>query len=133
MKTYFIVLASVVFSACEIIVVDPNYDRRQRVLGNYDVTEYSETYNRTYYYGFRIDPSYESDGVVISNFYDVDISVYAYVDYNKLTIPSQVVEGFEVQGVGTIRGDKITLSYHVTDLYKHSYTDFCVATARKGW
>lgn len=88
--------------------------------------EYSETFNDYTYYSVHITKDYSSnDRIYLKNFYGANISVYAYVDYTKITIPNQVVNGYEIEGVGTLQGSNLSLNYRVKDLYHYSATDFC--------
>lgn len=119
-------------SGCEFYYYDPVYDSRDRILGRYDVEEYSETFNDYTSFTVWIERSNNfSDEVWIDNFYAVNISVRAVINYDKLTIPRQVVNGYEVEGVGTVYASSISLSYRVKDLYNSSRTDFLEATAYK--
>jgi hypothetical protein len=119
-------------SGCEFYYYDPVYDSRERVIGRYDVEEYSETFNDYTSFSVWIERSNNySDEVWIDNFYAVNISVRAVINYDKLTIPRQVVNGYEVEGVGTIYASSISLSYRVKDLYNNSRTDFLEANAYK--
>jgi hypothetical protein len=114
-------------AGCNVTVVEPRYDSRDRITGYYDMEEYSHTYNDMTYYTVRVSKSGgDADKVKLSNFYSADISVYAYVYGDKITIPFQVVEGYEVEGVGTIYSDNsMDLNYSVRDKYNNTRTDFC--------
>jgi hypothetical protein len=126
-----IVLFALTATACNLYVVEPQIDRRDRVVGYYIVDEYSHTYNDNSVYSVRISKSGISyDAVNIDNFYASGVRVKAYLNYDRITIPYQVVDGFEIEGVGTIFGDGISLTYKVTDLYKLTPTDFCDSEAR---
>ena len=117
-------------SACEIIVVEPSYDFRDDVVGIWEMDEYSETYNLNAFYDIRITKNFSTpDEVFIHNFYDVDISVIGFVDGSKLVIPLQIVNGYEIEGVGTFRGDRITFTYSVFDDLNGGWTDYCTAIA----
>ncbi|MBA4058632.1 MAG: hypothetical protein C0490_28205 [Marivirga sp.] len=132
MKRMLLVVALLLLlSACDVYVVEPRYDPRDKVIGQYDVEEYSETYNDLTYYSFYITKSGYSREIRIDNFYASDIRVYAYLDYDKVTIPYQVVDGYEIEGVGTAYGSYIKLSYRVKDVYSNSYTDFCETEATR--
>lgn len=122
--------AALVLTSCTIENVEPRYDARDRIVGYYDVEEYSETYNELTYYSLRISKSRYAREVYLDNFYSADISVYATLDYDKITIPYQVVDGFEVEGVGTVYGNEIELSYRVRDRYNDTRSDFCETKAR---
>jgi len=115
-----------VMASCDITIIEPRYDSRDKFVGYYAVEEYSETYNDYTHYSISISKDYNSSYIIyLHNFYGADISVYAQVDYNKITIPYQVVDGYEIEGVGTLSGADINLNYRVKDLYNNSRTDFC--------
>jgi hypothetical protein len=117
-------------SSCEFYYVEPVYRERDRIVGHYDIDEYSETFNDHTTYSIYIEKSNRyGNEFYISNFYGADISVYANISNGKITIPRQVVDGYEIEGVGTVYGDEIEFSYSVKDVYSGSRTDFCEATA----
>jgi hypothetical protein len=58
----------------------------------------------------------------------VNIRVYAKVTSGRITIRRQTVNGYEIEGVGTIYGGEIEFQYSVRDHYSNRYTDFCEAT-----
>jgi hypothetical protein len=130
MKRLFLLLTPIVLlTSCYFEEVQPRYDDRDRIVGYYDVEEYSNTYHDLTYYSFRVGKSGYHDEIYIDNFYAADIRVYARISYNTITIHSQVVNGYEVEGTGTIFGNEIELNYRVRDRYNNSYTDFCETTA----
>ena len=43
--------------------------------------------------------------VYIENLYTDGLSVYALVSYDAITIPFQVIDGYEIEGAGTIYND----------------------------
>jgi hypothetical protein len=132
MKNLSLLLVVLLFlSACQINVVEPVYDPRDRVIGHYRMEEYSETYNDVTYYTISISKSGESSEIYLNNFYALDLSVYAYLNGDKITIPQQVIEGYRISGVGTYWGREITLNYSVKDLYEGTITDYCESTARR--
>jgi hypothetical protein len=117
-------------SSCEVTVIEPRYDNRDRMLGYYEVEEYSNTYGDFTYYSMLLSKSgYDGNEISFSNFYSVDISVYAHVNNDRITIPFQVVKGYEIEGVGTFNGSSINLNYSVKDTYTNSRTDFCETKA----
>ena len=118
-------------SACDVYVVEPRYDARDKVIGQYDAEEYSETYNDITTYSLSIRKSGYSREITIDNFYASNIRIYAFLDYDRITIPFQVVDGFEVEGTGVVYGSSITLQYRVKDTYSASYSDFCNVEAWK--
>jgi hypothetical protein len=121
---------ALIFTSCIVETVEPRYDSRDRIVGYYDVEEYSETYNGYTYYSLRIYKSHYAKEIYLDNFYAAEISIYASVDYDKITIPYQFVEGYEVEGVGTIIGNEIEFSYRVKDRYNNTRSDFCETVAR---
>jgi hypothetical protein len=117
-------------SSCEFYYLEPRYNERDRLLGRYEVEEYSETYNDYTNYSIWIEGSGQnSNEFYIDNFYGVDIRVCASIAYDKITIHRQVINGYQVEGVGTVYGDEISFNYSVKDLYSGTRTDFCEATA----
>ncbi len=121
----------IIASACDVYVAEPRYDVRDRIIGQYDVEEYSETYNDLTYYTMYVSKAGYSREIYLENFYASNIRVRAYVDYEKISIPYQVVSGYEIEGVGTLHGSYLSLSYRVKDIYSSSYTDFCETEARR--
>jgi hypothetical protein len=130
MKKLFYLFLLIGLSSCEIYYVEPVYRERQRIVGQHNVDEYSETYNDHTSYSISIEESGRyGNEVYINNFYGADISVHATISNGKITIPRQVSDGYEIEGVGTVYGDEISFSYSVRDLYSGTRTDFCEATA----
>jgi hypothetical protein len=136
MKRLFILpLFSILFTACHVTVVEePRYDSRDKLVGYYDMEEYSETYNDYTYYAMRISKSSYDDGrIYLHNFYASNISIYAILEYGKIRIPNQRVNGYEVEGVGTLIGGDLSLNYSVKDFYERTYTDFCETIAKRDY
>lgn len=131
MKTKVILFALVVFlTSCDLIIVEPIYNDRDRVTGSYQVEEHSQTYNDYTRFSIYIRISGGYDDVIIENFYDAEVNVRATVISDKIYISRQIVNGYEIEGVGTFYGDEIQFSYKVRDTYSYdSPTDFCNATA----
>ncbi len=101
------------------------------MIGQYHVDEYSATYREWIYYSIHISKATSSDKIYMDNFYGSNISVYAFVDYDRITIPYQAVDGYEIEGAGTFQGNYLRLNYSVRDIYENSYTDFCETDARR--
>ena len=100
------------------------------IVGTWKVDEYSETYDATTYFDIRIFKSLDyADEILITNFYDVNIEVHAYVEGNRIVIPFQERNGFEIEGTGTIRSQKITFIYSVFDRINGGLTDYCDSVA----
>ena len=132
MKTLVFVFAILfVATSCDVYYVDPApvYDPRDNFVGTYDITEYSSTYDEYWEYGVSV---YKSSGdIVIDNFYNSGLRVYANVNGNRLYIPWQNVDGYEIQGDGYVEGAKLVITYKVRDTYTQGAAwDFCDAT---GW
>lgn len=131
MKSFIIAFfAALLLTSCTIETIEPRYDSRDRIVGHYDVEEYSETFNDLTYYSLHISKSRYARELYLDNFYAADISVYAVLDYDKITIPYQVVDGYEIEGVGTVHGNELSLSYRVKDRYSDTRSDFCETKAR---
>jgi hypothetical protein len=121
-----------VLTGCDVTIIEPRYDSRDRVVGYYDMEEFSNTYNDFTYYSIHVVKSGYSDNEIrLSNFYSVDITVYAYFNNDKITIPRQTIDGYEVEGVGTFYGNSMDLNYTVKDIYENSRRDFCESKAWK--
>ncbi|MBX2963939.1 MAG: hypothetical protein KF687_15615 [Cyclobacteriaceae bacterium] len=130
MKRFIFFAMLIGLSACEFYYTDPVYSPRDRVLGRYEVEEYSETYNSFLRYTIWIERSSRgNDAIWLDNFYDVNLRVRGTVNFDKITIPKQTVNGFEVEGVGTIHGNTINLAYRVRDFSTNQRTDFLNAVA----
>ncbi|MFP4064229.1 MAG: hypothetical protein ACLFN2_05495 [Bacteroidales bacterium] len=110
----FLVLTTLSISGCS----SDNGDERSSFLGRYEVEEYSQvTYSQRPEYEviIRADQGTE-DFVIISNFYNMDFDAGARVDGQRLIIPSQVYNFYEVEGEGELRGSVITLHYTVSSV-----------------
>ena len=116
-------------ASCTFYEVEPQYDSRDKFVGNYDVEEYSETYSDMTYYDMRISKSGYDREIYLHNFYAADIRVYATVSFDEIRIPFQVVDGYEIEGSGSLYRDELNLSYRVKDLYDHSVSDYCETVA----
>jgi hypothetical protein len=133
MKTssLFFVALALVFTSCEITIVEPRYDDRDQVTGSFILEEYSQSY-RAYsnfsVYIRKIGTGYGADEVLIENFYNAGIDVIARVHGNTITIPLQYVNGYEIEGAATIYLNEISFTYRVRDTYTRSSPDYCEAT-----
>lgn len=126
-KVILLVILAAIFQACT--VYESEFDERDRIVGHYDVEEYSETYNEVAYYGIHISKAGYGDKVYLENFYAANLRVYAFLHYSRITIPYQVIDGYEIEGSGTIYGNELELFYTVNDLYSHSPIDYCETVA----
>lgn len=126
--------AMLVLASCDVLVVEPAYDYRDDVVGYYDIEEYSDVYNDYVYYDIYIgERSGSRRAVYISNFYGADITIDAYLDNRTITIPYQVVNGYEVEGSGYFSGSRLTLDFSVKDRYDHTRRDYCTARGDLHW
>ena len=116
-------------SASTFYDVEHRYDSRDKFVGYYDVEEFSETYNDITYYEMRISRSRYDREVYLDNFYASDLRVYAIVTFDDIRIPFQVVDGYEIEGSGTLYHDELNLSYRVKDIYDNSVADYCETVA----
>ncbi len=129
MKTLSFIAFAVTLASCEIIVVDSDYDQVNLVSGLYRLEEYSQTYNQNFQYTVWVSQSGADSRILyIDNFYDQEITVRAEVIGRKLYIRQQYVDGYEIEGSGTIWGSKIQLDYSINDVYSHGPIDYCEAT-----
>ncbi len=122
-------LLALIAASCNIYDSEPRFDSRDRIIGHYDVEEYSETYNQYTTYSIYIRKTGYSREIYIDNFYAADIRVYAFLDYDRITIPYQIINGYEVEGSGTVYRSSISMHYRVKDTYGNSYSDFCETQA----
>jgi len=131
MKKLILFTGLIVFAtSCTFYDVEPRYDHRDKFVGYYDVEEYSQTYGDYTHYEMRISRSpYDDREIYLNNFYAADIRVYATVSYDDIRIPFQVIDGYEVEGTGTLYRDELNLSYRVKDLYDNSVSDYCETIA----
>jgi hypothetical protein len=114
-------------TSCDLYMVEEPYrhDYRDDIVGHYHLDEYSETYHEYTYYAVTITEGYGRREINIRNFYGLGRDVTAYVDGHTITIPFQVINGYEIEGDGQLIYDKLDLHYSVTDRYDDSPTDFC--------
>lgn len=130
MKKLILFTVLIVFaSSCTFYDVEPRYDSREKFLGYYDVEEFSETYNDVTYYEMRISKSRYDREIYLDNFYAADLRVYATVSFDDIRIPFQIVDGYEIEGSGTLHRDELNLSYRVKDIYDNSIADYCETVA----
>ena len=128
MKTLILFALVFLVSSCDIYVSDSFYDQRNQVVGSYQVSEYSETYNTTWNYSISVTKAPFSSQIYLKNFYNAGLTVTGYISSNKVTISRQTCNGYEIEGVGTISGYELHLTYRVRDQYYRT-TDFCNTVA----
>ena len=117
-------------TSCDIYLTEPRFDVRDELVGRYDIEEFSATYNVYTQYVVRIEKSgYSGNEIYIKNIYDAGIRVHVLINFDRIDIPRQVIDGYEIDGVGTIFANEISMNYRVRDLYSNRNTDFCETTA----
>lgn len=130
MKKYLLgVFAILLISSCEILVIEEYpYDVRENFTGRFEAEEYSETFDEFTYYDVRVlrEADIGSPIVYLRNFYGFGIEVYAEVYGDKLTIPTQRIDGFVIQGTGRLDYEDIILTYSVESTERgNRYIEFC--------
>ncbi len=104
-------------------------ESRDKFIGSYSVAEDCETGD--YIYNITIMPSAtNTDKVLLSNFYDLDLQILASINENIITINSQIVDGITISGEGSINdvANIVTLTYNVS---ADGEGDTCTATYTK--
>ncbi|MDH5367565.1 MAG: hypothetical protein OEW67_11290 [Cyclobacteriaceae bacterium] len=136
MKKNFIIaiISLLALTSCEIIIhtEEPIFiDERDKFLGSYRMEEYSDTYNEVSEYSIHISKSpYDTDVVYIDNFYGVNMEVLVLVRGDKLVIPLQEINGYEIEGEGWYDFNDLEFDYVVRDLTRyHIINDYCTAVA----
>ncbi len=127
MKTISSIVLVATLASCDIIVVDSDFNQVNLVPGEYLVEEHSRTYNQNFNFAVWVNQS-GVNTVYIDNFYDQEITVRAEVIGRRLYIRKQFIDGFAIEGSGTIWGNKIQLDYSVDDMYSQKPIDYCEAT-----
>ncbi|VAW29588.1 hypothetical protein MNBD_BACTEROID06-82 [hydrothermal vent metagenome] len=124
-------LLLVLVGSCQIIInEEPSYyDTRDDLVGRYQIDEYSETTEEYFSYNIEILKSYNSNEVILYNFYDVGIDVIAQFNGYKLIIPRQFIGDYEVEGTGRLNDGELSISYIVRNNYQTPSTDFLYFTA----
>jgi hypothetical protein len=110
--------------------IRPRYDNRDRFVGHFEVEEYSKTYREFVYYNIHISKSgYDGNEVLLRDFYAEHTDIFAYVNGDRIDIPLQVSNGYEIEGSGYIHARELHLDYRVYNLYGGPYIDYCEAVA----
>ncbi len=136
MKKLYYLFLLLALSGCEIYIFDDPgyeaYDQREFFTGRYEVQEYSFTYESHYTYQMSVSIVWNSPNeVTLDGLYGLSLPVYAVVDYDKLTIPLQQQDGYEIEGTGKLRGNRLEINYVVRDLLQQPVvSDFLEAEAR---
>jgi hypothetical protein len=129
-RSLVLLFALIGLASCDVYYLDNERPvrSRDRIIGSHYTEEYSATYDEYYEYDVWVSSGSRSNEVYFENLYIDGLSVYATVSYDAITIPFQVIDGYEIEGVGTIYSDQISLNYYVRDRYENTIKDFCEAT-----
>ncbi len=113
----FLLLLVFGFLAC-----DDDTDDRNKFAGRYEVKEQSlETFVPRNDYEVRIRKDLATtDQIIIKNFYNLDIDVYAVVNGNTVTISRQQHQMYEYEGSGNMSGNVIIVEYTVSSIQDDS-------------
>jgi len=136
MKTLVFIAAILLMTSCDVYYVEPvvpapSYDPRDLFVGSYDLSEYSSTYDEYWDYSVTIYKTGRSE-LVIDNFYNSGLRVYAGFNGNSIIVPWQIVDGYELQGDGYIEGSRLIITYKVRDTCTQSSAwDFCDASGSR--
>jgi hypothetical protein len=113
---------SILLSSCEDLLTDPDGgNMRERLVDTWkvDETESPRKSSKDIYWVEISKHPYDSNRVIIYNFYNVDADAEAVVNGYTLSLPAQTLEGgYEVSGSGQIQGSRaneIIWTYTVDD------------------
>lgn len=117
-----ILLAASLFPALFLSCEGDDPDERNKFTGRYEVEEQSlETYSPRDDYEVQIRKDAGSESlIVISNFYNYDVDVFARIDRHTLFIEDEVHGIFRFNGTGTLSGSVITVDYTVESVLDDS-------------
>ena len=117
-----IILVMLLVSSCDFgedIDPDNSDDPRDNIVDTWRSTEISAIYGKSSYLVDIAKEPLDSTKVVLSNFYNlgIDTEVKGTLNGYKIYISTQVVNGNEISGEGTIAGDfsVINFEYDVED------------------
>lgn len=104
---------------------------RNDFTGRYDLTETSTTQGSTRNYEINIRRSNQgSDQVTIENFYGAGITINATLSNSRITIAQQESGDFIVEGIGSLSGSDLSLTYDVQSKGT-SIIDYCTASGKR--
>ncbi len=105
-------------------------DNRDDFSGNYQVEQFSETFNEVDQFAVEIVPTRDEhfDGVYIKNFYGAGIVVEADVERFSFVIKRQRIADFIIEGSGRLGVNEIIMSYTVENMSSENVVvDVCTA------
>ena len=90
-----------------------------------------KTYNEIAEYSISIyKSSHDTDVVFIRNFYGVNIEAMAILRGDKLILPLQEIDGYEIEGEVWYHIGELEFDYVVRDITRHqNINDYCTAVA----
>jgi hypothetical protein len=128
-------LATLTFSSCEQALDLLSDDPRDSFVGEWSVAEENTLKStNTDFYTVNIEKSAsDSTEVFIKNFYAISAgtSVMAVVSGNNITVASQTVSGFTIQGYGSIAFNGKTIGWSYTVNHNNGFIDQVTATYTK--
>jgi hypothetical protein len=99
---------------------DPTEDAQTKFKGNWSVSEVSTDFGKSTY-SATISDSTNGTHLLIAYLYRFKKTAYATVSGNTMTIPSQIIEGVQLSGTGTLDNSKqLTLKCNVQITKTHS-------------
>ena len=123
-----VVLAMLTFTSCE-KDDDPQSTTAPNINGVWSMSENSQDFG-TSVYNVSITDSSDASHKLIANMYGFNKKIYATVSGNSLIIPTQLVEGNNVSGNGSlVSASRINLTYRVQSSSAH--TDIVTAVLTK--
>jgi hypothetical protein len=103
-------------------------DPRDKFHGNWAVSETSKDYGSSTY-SCSITDSSAATYIYVAYLYGFNKKVYSTVSGSTMTIPSQVIQGNNVTGNGTlVNANRINLTYYVQTTLSHYDTVTAVLT-----
>jgi hypothetical protein len=126
MKTIvYLLLSAFAFVSCVDYTDETRYDERDRIVGRYEVEEYSTTYDDHLYYDMYLSKDRSSRSLIyLDDFYLENLRVYADLDDDYISIPFQIVDGYEIEGSGYLYHGDLHLNYKVRDRYENAYPEY---------
>lgn len=125
------ILSVLFIVACQAFVPKP-VDQRDKFTGSFNASENSYSLQTTNTFKIIISKSAEPDSLIyIKNFYNAGLEVTANVSGNKISIPLQVASNYKIEGIGSINGTQLTLTYNVRYINAPNYFDECLTKCTK--
>jgi hypothetical protein len=136
-SVFILILFAWITGSCEVDNLQNDGETASELTGTWSCAEESEIYKSTnmvttYEITIAANPNDEA-GVLISNFYNVNITVEATISGNSLIIPNQTTDDdYIIYGYGTISGNRHTLNLnYVIDDNSGGAADHATAVCTK--